>query len=134
MKSSKLLDRRNFIRQGTQVAAFSTLVPAAINREILSDREQKTDLLYRNLGKTGIRVPIIGMGTGDTDNPNLVKAAMDAGIVFFDTAHGYQRGENEKMLGEVFKEVEREKIIIQTKVPPESRGKEDIDDASHGLN
>ncbi len=48
--------------------------------------------VYRTLGDTGIKLPVISMGVMNANNPNLVKAALDAGIVFIDTAHYYQNG------------------------------------------
>ncbi len=69
----------------------------------------------RVLGRTGIRVPIISMGVMNTDNPQLVRAALDAGYVFFDTAQGYQRGTNEAMLGEIFKGRTRSSFFLETK-------------------
>lgn len=118
MKSSRKLDRRNFIKQGTQVAALSTLMPVAINRTIMPGGEQKKDLLYRTLGKTGIKVPLISMGTGDTDNPNLVKAALDAGVTLLATSQYYGNGNNETMLGEIIKERDRNSVILMTSANP----------------
>ncbi len=55
----------------------------------------------RRLGRTGLEVPLVSMGVMNADNPNLVKAALDGGMVLLDTAHGYQEGRNEEMLGTV---------------------------------
>ncbi|MEZ5012108.1 MAG: aldo/keto reductase [Bacteroidales bacterium] len=52
------------------------------------------------------------------DNPSLVKAAIDNGIVMFDTANGYQGGRNELMLGEVFSNYDRDSFVVATKVKP----------------
>jgi hypothetical protein len=43
--------------------------------------------VHRTLGKTGIELPVISMGVMNADNPELVRAALDAGIVLFDTAN-----------------------------------------------
>jgi predicted aldo/keto reductase-like oxidoreductase len=53
------------------------------------------------------------------DNPALVRAALEAGMTHFDTAHGYQKGKNEEMLGDVLKDYPRDSFIIGTKVHPE---------------
>jgi aryl-alcohol dehydrogenase-like predicted oxidoreductase len=56
---------------------------------------------YRQLGKTPLKVSIIGFGNSlSTDNPNLtselnktlIKRAWELGINFFDTAEGYGNG------------------------------------------
>jgi predicted aldo/keto reductase-like oxidoreductase len=50
------------------------------------------------------------------DNPNLCKAAYEKGIKLFDTANGYQNGNNETMLGNLFKDYSRESFLLATKV------------------
>jgi hypothetical protein len=70
----------------------------------------------RTLGRTGIEVPLVSMGVMNADNPNLVKAALDGGIVLFDTAHGYQDGRNEEMLGTILPKRPRDSFVICTKV------------------
>jgi predicted aldo/keto reductase-like oxidoreductase len=59
------------------------------------------------------------MGVMRSDNPGLVRAAIEKGMLLFDTAHGYQRGKNEEMLGEVFKGRPRDSFVLATKIPPE---------------
>jgi predicted aldo/keto reductase-like oxidoreductase len=56
------------------------------------------------------------MGVMNADNPNLVKAALDGGIVLLDTAHGYQDGRNEEMLGTILPQRKRDSFVICTKV------------------
>ncbi len=78
----------------------------------------KEKLVYRVLGKTGIKLPVITMGVMNTDNPNLVKAALNAGMFHLDTGQTYQRGTQEAMIGEVLKERSRESFSIATKARP----------------
>jgi len=81
-------------------------------------REDEKRMVYRVLGKTGIKVPVITMGVMNTDNPNLVKAALNAGMFHLDTAQTYQRGTQEAMIGEVLKERSRDSFSIATKARP----------------
>jgi predicted aldo/keto reductase-like oxidoreductase len=53
-----------------------------------------------------------------SDNSSLCKAAYDKGIRLFDTANGYQGGNNETMLGNLFKDYQRNSFLLATKVPP----------------
>ena len=46
-------------------------------------------LIFRTLGKTGIRVPVVGMGILLSGNADLMRAALDAGITHFDTTASY---------------------------------------------
>ncbi len=71
--------------------------------------------IYRTLGKTGIKLPVISMGVMLTDNPNLVRVALDSGVVMLDTAQAYQRGQNEGMIAEVLKGRPRDSYVLATK-------------------
>jgi predicted aldo/keto reductase-like oxidoreductase len=124
-KIMKNLDRRNFLKSSILGAGAAVLAKPAIaaTRRTVSGSE----IITRKLGNTGLEIPVLSMGVMRADNPNIVKAAMDAGITLFDTAHGYQRGENEVMLGNLFKDYKRDSIIIQTKVPPGDRRNEPSD-------
>jgi len=75
------------------------------------------DIIYRTLGRTEIQVPIVSMGVMNATDPKIIKQSYDAGVRLFDTAAAYRNGENEKMVGSVFKEYGiREKVILQTKI------------------
>jgi predicted aldo/keto reductase-like oxidoreductase len=69
----------------------------------------------RKLGSTELELPILSMGVMRADNPNVVRAAYNSGITHFDTAHGYQNGRNEEMLGNFFKDKPRTSFTIATK-------------------
>ena len=111
------INRRDFIRTGAAGAA-SIMAATGGAFAMFPSRKDQSDIIYRTLGKTDIRVPVISMGVMRADNPSLVRACMDNGITYFDTANGYQRGRNETMLGEVFRDYDRESFIVATKVQP----------------
>jgi aryl-alcohol dehydrogenase-like predicted oxidoreductase len=85
---------------------------------------------YRNLGNSGLKVPVLSLGTGtfggtneffkrwgDTDAKEasrLVDISLERGINFFDTANVYSQGASEEVLGEAIKG-RRHKVIIATK-------------------
>jgi predicted aldo/keto reductase-like oxidoreductase len=76
----------------------------------------ESELIYRDLGKTGIRLPIVSMGAMNSENPELVKASYEMGVRHVDTAALYAFGRNEQMLGKVVKELGvRDKIVLGTK-------------------
>jgi aryl-alcohol dehydrogenase-like predicted oxidoreductase len=66
---------------------------------------------YRQLGNSGVRVSIIGLGTnrfgskevGQTDVDEIIDQALDLGINFFDTANVYTEGRSEETLGQALK-------------------------------
>jgi predicted aldo/keto reductase-like oxidoreductase len=112
-------DRRGFIKTGllglAGTATGKTLLRAGTQGLSVQPKENEK-FIFRTLGKTGIRLPIVSMGVMNADNPNLVAAALDAGIVLLDTAHGYQNGRNEEMIGGVIKGRNRDSFVLTTKV------------------
>ena len=80
----------------------------------------------RTLGKTGIKVTKIGLGlwaiggdewgeVDDRESLDMISAALDMGINFFDTADVYGVGHSEELLGQAMKG-RREKFIVATKI------------------
>jgi aryl-alcohol dehydrogenase-like predicted oxidoreductase len=78
---------------------------------------------YRMLGRTGVRVSPLCLGTmnfgGPTPEPEsirIIHKALDGGINFVDTANVYVQGESERVLGKALTDGRREKVILATKV------------------
>ena len=80
---------------------------------------------YRTLGRSGLTVSALGMGamnlsfgTGkavdDNTGINVLHAAVDRGITFFDTAQAYGPYINEKLVGKAL-QPSRDKVVIATK-------------------
>lgn len=77
---------------------------------------------YRNLGPTGLKVSAVGIGCNNfgmridaASASDVVSAALDNGINFFDTADVYGRGQSEEFLGKAIKGKDRTQVIIATK-------------------
>ena len=117
-------NRRAFIKQGLMGATGAGMAAHSLRSVNTSESrsasaEKNTGkILYRTLGKTGIRIPVVGMGTGDTDNQHLVKAALDRGIVLYATSRYYGNGRNEEMMGKVLNGRSRDSYLIATSVMP----------------
>ncbi|MGD9158867.1 MAG: aldo/keto reductase [Desulfobacteraceae bacterium] len=111
-------NRRRFIKSSIAGLAGASLFPSLMKEKAYADEESKnkTKFIYRTLGKTGIKVPIVSMGVMNTMNPKLVEAAYNAGIVHFDTAALYGQGKSETMLGEFFKDKPRDSFVLATKI------------------
>ncbi|MGJ7030955.1 aldo/keto reductase [Niabella hirudinis] len=75
---------------------------------------------YRVLGSTGFSVSVLGFGcmsldsTAKEEGLRLIEEAIAAGINFFDTADLYEKGENEKLVGQALKPY-RKHIFLATK-------------------
>ena len=109
------LNRRRFLQLGVAATACAAATTSGIaSRASVSEDKNKT--IFRTLGKTGIQVPIVSMGVMRADNPNILKAAYQIGITFFDTAHGYQEGRNEEMVGTFLKDKTRDSFVVATKI------------------
>lgn len=114
----KGINRRDFLRLSATVGAGALLTPdlRASNLASTTYDAENNKLPVRTLGRTGIQVPILSMGVMRADNPNVLKAAYNSGIFHFDTAHGYQNGRNEEMIGNFFEGKPRESFLVATKV------------------
>lgn len=76
-----------------------------------------TEIVYRTLGRTGLRIPVVSFGVMNTDSPDLIRKALDLGIKHLDTAHGYMRGNSETVIGQVLEERKaRDKVYLATKM------------------
>lgn len=117
------MNRRNFLKSAAGLGGYVILAPEK-SLETVAPAKKKIEPVYRTLGKTGLKLPVISMGVMNSDNPNLVKAALDAGIVHLDTAHGYQQGRNEKIIGSVIRSYPRDSYVIATKIYDNARDRE----------
>jgi predicted aldo/keto reductase-like oxidoreductase len=73
-----------------------------------------TSVKFRTLGKTGLKVSAVGYGCMITSDATVISRALDMGITYFDTARGYQSGNNERMVGAALK-ASRDKIVLSSK-------------------
>lgn len=80
---------------------------------------------YRNLGKSDLKVSVIGLGAwqagakgwgkiNDLDVKNAILTSIEMGLNFIDTAEVYGEGHSETVIGEVVKDM-RDDIVIATK-------------------
>ncbi len=124
---AKELGRRTFLKQGlTGLVAVGAVPGAAAAAGLVPDGKEQAAAgkpIVRTLGKTGLKIPVVSMGVMNADNPSVVQAALDTGITMLDTAHGYQRGRNEQMIGEVVKGRPRDSYMVFTKVPNPQGGR-----------
>ncbi|MGD9383418.1 MAG: aldo/keto reductase [Desulfobacterales bacterium] len=121
----KQLTRRRFIKNLTLTCTYGTVGAHALAARHVwgkptkggGSRESET-MEYRSLGKTGLKISALSFGVMRLSEPTVLFKALDMGINYFDTAHRYQNGNNEKMLGKVLKQYGRSKVFIATKIPP----------------
>jgi aryl-alcohol dehydrogenase-like predicted oxidoreductase len=79
---------------------------------------------YRTLGRTGVQVSSLCLGTANFGNPTseetarqIMQTALDSGINIFDTANSYNAGESERIIGRFLQETgQRDRVLLATKV------------------
>jgi uncharacterized protein len=112
-------NRRDFItKSAIGLSSFGFVPFLDVNKLKVFSSEKKDNIIYRTLGKTGIKLPVVSMGVMNANLPDLIPASYDLGIRLFDTAMGYQNGKNEEMVGAQIKELGvRSEVTISTKIP-----------------
>ena len=110
--------RRNFLAAGLSLpvagmaSAAASQAPAA--KAPRPPSAEAAPARYRTLGKTGLKVSTVGYGCMITSDASVISRAVDMGITYFDTARGYQSGNNERMVGAALKG-SRSKVVISSK-------------------
>jgi len=96
-----------------------------------------SEVRFRKLGRTDIDVSVVCCGTmamsgagtyGEQDDDvsvQMVHAALDAGITFFDTAEMYGQGHSEEVLGRALAG-RRSEVVVASKVSPEHLRPDDL--------
>ncbi|MEJ2110021.1 MAG: aldo/keto reductase [Acidobacteriota bacterium] len=110
--------RRKFLQTGLALPAAGLISSAGLGAAF----QDPPKVVYRTLGKTGLKVSGVGYGIGFEPHVDVVARALDMGINYFDTSRDY--GDSEKTFAGVIKGRDRSKFHIATKSP--SRRKEDI--------
>jgi hypothetical protein len=118
--------RREFLASGIALPA-AALTPTLLSgglrgdgRNIISGVEAANSLEYRILGKTGLKVTSVGFGCMITSDPSVISKAVDLGVNYFDTARGYQHGNNERMVGAALGD-RRKSVFVSTKSEAEDK-------------
>ncbi len=122
--------RRNFLAAGLALPAAG-LAKSATAPLPAQGAPQKVKLTYRTLGKTGLKVTSLSFGCMTASDPSVITRAADIGIIHFDTARGYQGGNNERMLGGAIKG-KRQQLVILSKTIAKT-GKEALADLDTSL-
>ena len=78
---------------------------------------------YRVLGRSGVKIAPLGLGTGNFADPTseaeairMLMRAVEAGVNLIDTANSYTDGESERFIGRAFAQgLPRHEVILATK-------------------
>ncbi len=110
------INRREFLGKTAAGVFFAGLgLPLIMIKNHSSNQSNK--IIYRTLGRTKLRIPVVSFGVMNSDSPDLIQRALDSGINHLDTAHLYLRGNSERVIGEVLQRSgNRDKICVATKM------------------
>ncbi len=124
MTDKRSIDRRQFLKRAVAAGVSSSLPSTAAGREPKSTGN--TVQAYRELGRTGLEISDISFGTSRLrpGQEDLIHHALDRGINYFDSAYGYGGGASETVLGEVFKGMRDEVVLVSKVEGPTSMRKE----------
>lgn len=117
MMNGKGLNRRDFLKTSAigLAGAGTGLAVKPAQAAPRAGSEDARIRSYRPLGRTGFKASDIGVGTSQTFPTEVLKAALDAGVNYFDTGEGYGRGQAERSIGEAIKGRDRKSLFITTK-------------------
>jgi predicted aldo/keto reductase-like oxidoreductase len=131
--------RREFLSAGLMLPVVGAgsrmgLWPAS-GDPVAADAGSAVKLDYKTLGHTGLKVTTLGFGCMITSDPSVIERAADIGINYFDTARGYQHGNNERMVGAALG-ARRKRIVLSTKSGAQDKDGllKDLDTSLHELN
>ena len=91
---------------------------------------------YRTLGRTGLDVSLVSLGTGgpsrigqsthgdETQSHRVIQRALDLGINLIDTAADYS--DSEAILGRALRDVPRDRYVVATKFNPDPQGNDEV--------
>src|SRR5688500_1201826 len=100
-------------------------VTTAIRSASMAHASPSRTMRQRDFGKTGARVPVVGIGTWQMEHDDAtgavaaIRAALDAGATHVDTAELYGDGRVEELVGEAIRG-RRGEVYLVSKVRPEN--------------
>ena len=103
------INRRAFLKAGV-AASFSL---AGMHR-LLHAQTVPTTPIYRTLGRTGLRITTVGYGTDLASEYEVIRAGIDMGINYLDTARTYIHGRGEEIVSRAVEGI-RDKVYVATK-------------------
>jgi uncharacterized protein len=125
-ENDRTVSRRDFVKAGLTAAAFAATARATQPEEKEDEGEakdlKKEELVpTRLLGKTGVKVSMLNLGTTRKPSKRMLNAMYAAGIRYIDTARSYVNGQVEPLLAEwMGKAGNRKEFFLVTKDGPKT--------------
>lgn len=124
------ISRRNLFKLGTAtglvaagLAASDKVVKPLLAQDLSNAGVKEGEMLYRQLGRTGEKVSVIGLGGHHIGRPEdeqfaikLIRTAIDRGINFMDNSWDYHDGVSELRMGKALQDGYRDRVFLMTKI------------------
>ena len=111
------MKRRDFLKLGIVGAASAATGLAGLAG---TSRGAVPGPVYRVLGRTGLKITVVGFGAMLTPEHEVMEVAFDMGVNYVDTARRYMNGRNEEIVGRALKG-RRDKLYVATKTASVSK-------------
>ena len=116
MNEKRRLKRRQFMKSSTLGIVGAGLAGNHINLKAVDNPASSLGKVssYRPLGNTGFKISDISLG--GVTNVEVIKAMLEAGVNYIDTAESYGRGKSEISMGQAIKNVKSGSRFINAKL------------------
>ncbi|MGC9326288.1 MAG: aldo/keto reductase, partial [Candidatus Hinthialibacter sp.] len=121
-QSKNALNRRSFVHLGASLGLAASAPFASAAEESTPPQKMK----YRTLGKTGLKVSEVSLGTYGFNNSGLLEEALDNGMNLINTCADYQHGAAEEAIGRVMKTRRKDAILFTGWSCSDRTSKEDL--------
>ncbi|MBD2451560.1 aldo/keto reductase [Nostoc sp. FACHB-152] len=125
------ISRRDLLKvaSASSLGAVGMLAASGLSKQVLAQNQahpaqtKKGEMIYRQLGRTGEQVSVIGLGGHHIGRPKdeeegikLIRTAIDRGINFMDNSWDYHNGGSEIRMGKALRDGYRQKVFLMTKI------------------
>ena len=124
------ISRRELIKLSTAsglvaagLAASNKAIKPLLAQDLPNSQIKQGEMIYRQLGRTGEKVSLVGLGGHHIGRPEdeqfaiaLIRKAIDGGINFMDNSWDYHDGGSELRMGKALQNGYRDRVFLMTKI------------------
>jgi hypothetical protein len=119
------INRREFIKAGVLGGAAGLAGLRAAVAGAGATTANNPGPVYRTLGRTGLKITVVSFGAMLTPEAEVIRAGLDRGVNYIDTARRYMNGKNEEIVAKAVKGI-RKNLFLATKTLSSSNTREEI--------
>jgi uncharacterized protein len=119
------INRREFIQAGVLGGAAALAGLRATVAAAGATTANNPGPVYRTLGRTGLKITVVSFGAMLTPEAEVIRAGLDRGVNYIDTARRYMNGKNEEIVAKAVKGL-RKNLFLATKTLSSSNTREEI--------